>query len=153
MTSGTYKVDELGRECYCCGSKTTYVDKTGRRHWVLNHDIATGRLIGVLCRYCFSSYIWNKSEWMRDYQSRRMRFKGPYHYCIKTSRTGVCQLCGRRGTTHIHHTKYDHSDPLAFTIEVCPRCHIRLRFELGPYSARWKEGQQTMKNSFPYRVG
>jgi hypothetical protein len=63
---------------------------------------------------------WNK---------RRLNYLGDNIYFDKEIRTGTCYLCKRNGrtqkskTTVLHHLKYDHSDKLAWTIEVCSSCH------------------------------
>ena len=38
-------------------------------------------------------------------------------------RVGTCSICGSVRRTDLHHTKYDPSNPLAHTIEVCKPCH------------------------------
>jgi len=63
---------------------------------------------------------WNK---------RRLNYLGDDIYFDQEIRTGVCYLCKRNGRTQkskrtaLHHLKYDHSDKLAWTIEVCNSCH------------------------------
>ena len=32
----------------------------------------------------------------------------------------------KTGPTYLHHLKYEHSDPLAWTIEVCGKCHWQI---------------------------
>lgn len=47
-------------------------------------------------------------------------------------RTGVCIVCKRNGKaqysgpTYLHHLFYDDTDPLAYTIEVCGKCHYKI---------------------------
>ena len=47
-------------------------------------------------------------------------------------RKGVCYFCHKEnrarktGPTYLHHLKYEHSDPLAWTIEVCGKCHWQI---------------------------
>jgi len=47
-------------------------------------------------------------------------------------RDGVCYFCKKHGRaqysgpTYLHHAKYDNSDPLAWTIEVCSKCHYQI---------------------------
>jgi len=67
---------------------------------------------------------------IRKLSKRRMRFLGP-QITIDPVRIGVCSFCGRSTEkreikqTQLHHTKYDLSDPLKHTIELCVRCHRR----------------------------
>ena len=67
-----------------------------------------------------NSEYWNK---------RRLNFLGDDIYFDQEIRTGVCYLCKRDGRaqkskrTELHHLKYDQSDKLAWTIEVCSSCH------------------------------
>ena len=67
--------------------------------------------------------FWNK---------RRLTYLGDEKYFDQEVRTGVCFFCQRDGRaqkakkTYLHHVKYDHSDPLAWTIEVCNSCHWQI---------------------------
>lgn len=67
--------------------------------------------------------FWNK---------RRLTYLRDEKYFDQEVRTGVCFFCQRDGTaqkskkTYLHHIKYDHSDPLTWTIEVCGSCHWQI---------------------------
>jgi len=67
--------------------------------------------------------FWNK---------RRLTYLGDEKYFDQEVRTGVCFFCQREGRaqkskrTNLHHVKYVHSDPLAWTIEVCNSCHWQI---------------------------
>ena len=67
--------------------------------------------------------FWNK---------RRLTYLGDEKYFDQEVRTGVCFFCKKEGKpqrsvpTYLHHLKYDHSDPLAWTIEVCGKCHWQI---------------------------
>ncbi len=67
--------------------------------------------------------FWNK---------RRITYLGDQKFFDQEVRTGICYLCKREGraqkkkTTVLHHLKYDHSDPLAWTLEVCTSCHWQI---------------------------
>jgi len=47
-------------------------------------------------------------------------------------KTGICYFCKKEGraqrsrTTVLHHLKYDNQDPLAWTLEVCTKCHMQI---------------------------
>jgi len=47
-------------------------------------------------------------------------------------RTGICYFCKRSdkkkevSRTILHHLVYDDSDPLKWTVEVCPSCHYQV---------------------------
>jgi hypothetical protein len=63
----------------------------------------------------------------------RIKYKDKRVYLEKIPRTGVCRLCGAKvgidcQRTHIHHAKYDDSDVIKNTVEVCPACHNRITF-------------------------
>jgi len=64
--------------------------------------------------------FWNK---------RRITYLGDQKFFDQEVRTGICYLCKREGraqkkkTTVLHHLNYEHSDPLAWTLEVCTSCH------------------------------
>jgi len=67
--------------------------------------------------------FWNK---------RRMTYLGTQKFFDQEVRTGVCFFCKHEGRaqkskiTNLHHAKYDHSDPLAWTVEVCKSCHWQI---------------------------
>ena len=67
-----------------------------------------------------NSEYWNK---------RRLNFLGDDYYFDQEIRTGVCYLCKRDGRkqksekTELHHLRYDQTDKLSWTIEVCGSCH------------------------------
>jgi len=67
-----------------------------------------------------NSEYWNK---------RRLNFLGDDIYFDQEVRTGVCYLCKRDGRlqkskkTELHHLRYDQTDKLSWTIEVCTSCH------------------------------
>jgi len=72
-----------------------------------------------------SEIIKNPEFW----KNRTMNYLGDERYFDQEIRTGKCYFCTRQGDaqktakTNLHHLKYDHSDPLAWTIEVCTKCH------------------------------
>jgi len=67
--------------------------------------------------------FWNK---------RRVNYLGDDKFFDQEVRTGICFFCKREGRaqksriTNLHHVKRDHSDPLAWTIEVCKSCHWQI---------------------------
>ena len=69
--------------------------------------------------------IKNREFW----KNRTMNYLGGDRYFDQEIRTGICYFCKKEGKpkrsvpTNLHHLKYDHSDPLAWTIEVCGKCH------------------------------
>jgi len=69
------------------------------------------------------SEYWNK---------RKLTYKGTAYYFDHPIRTGVCYFCKIEGRaqgskiTSLHHTKYEDSDKLAWTIEVCKKCHSKI---------------------------
>jgi len=70
----------------------------------------------------------NQEYW----KNRSMTYLGDKKYFDQEIRTGVCYFCKKEGKpkrsvpTQLHHLKYDHSDPLAWTIEVCGKCHWQI---------------------------
>lgn len=51
-------------------------------------------------------------------------FKGKTIQLDFEPRKGICSDCGKIDChTHLHHEKYDEDNPLAFTVEVCQKCH------------------------------
>jgi len=72
--------------------------------------------------------IKNREFW----KNRTMNYLGSDRYFDQEIRTGICYFCKKEGKpkrsvpTNLHHLKYDHSDPLAWTIEVCRKCHWQI---------------------------
>jgi len=65
-------------------------------------------------------------------KNRRLSYMSTDYYYDQDVRTGICFICKREGwaqkskTTILHHLKYENSDPLAWTIEICSRCHWQI---------------------------
>lgn len=70
------------------------------------------------------NYAVNHKQEIKEYKSRRILFKDKRIFVDSNPRTGYCSNCGYKGRTNLHHIKYDESNPLGHTIELCPRCHI-----------------------------
>jgi len=65
--------------------------------------------------------------------SNRILYYTPFKKYLlfdKPIRKGVCKRCGKKKgqikKTNLHHFKYDDSNKLAHTIEVCQKCHAEL---------------------------
>lgn len=73
--------------------------------------------------------ITNREYWKQKILHRRDGEKIVYDQDI---RIGECLLCKRNGKaqykprTYLHHLFYDETDPLAYTIEVCGKCHYKI---------------------------
>lgn len=82
----------------------------------------------------------NKDK-VRDNNATRIRFKNKQINIGSNPRTGICSKCGKSvkkgevGRTHMHHLKYDKSNPKAHTVELCEVCH-RLTHNGGEYSMK-----------------
>ncbi|MBC8549884.1 MAG: hypothetical protein H8D23_09545 [Candidatus Brocadiales bacterium] len=77
-------------------------------------------------------------EWNDKHNLQSIRFKGKSIKLDHNPRTGICSKCGEKRLTNLHHTKYDDSDPLKYTIELCVPCHNKQHL-----SKRNKLGQFT----------
>lgn len=89
-------------------------------------------------------------EKIKELQEKRkgkgIRFKDKWVRLDHVPRIGICAEChksidkGEIKITNLHHFKYDKSDPLAHTVELCVDCHNnkepRKRNELGQYSSQ-----------------
>ena len=64
-----------------------------------------------------------------------LTYKGKTIYYDHPIRNGICVFCKKRGRTYLHHQAYDDDNPLAFTVELCFRCHAvvdnRFRYGIG----------------------
>lgn len=108
------------RSCYACGSNTTYTNpKTGKRSWLANYG-QKRNLIGYLCNTCNSKYVSNPKTKGLNFH---ITFKDKRIKLDYDPKTGFCSECGKAAKTHMHHDKYDESDPLAHTRELCESCH------------------------------
>lgn len=60
---------------------------------------------------------------------RLMRYKDKFILLPRNPKIGICSQChksvadGEIKRTQMHHFKYDDSDPLAHTVELCVNCH------------------------------
>lgn len=67
---------------------------------------------------------------------KKIRFKTTRPITSKNPRIGICSKCkrtvesGEIKVTNMHHIKYDESNPLAYTVELCVRCHRGVHKEL-----------------------
>jgi hypothetical protein len=123
------------RVCYACGSIQTYIRPGRYAFWYLNHDEDDSGL----CRRCFDRYIHgpkqnpiNAVKWRAINNHRRIKFAGRLIFVDHNPRIGVCNWCRAVmpfdcKKTHIHHdeNKYDSTNPLRNTIEICPTCHTK----------------------------
>jgi len=66
------------------------------------------------------------------WKKRAMTYLGRQRFYDLEIKTGVCYLCKRNEwpqqskTTVLHHLKYEHKEPLNWTIEVCTKCHYKI---------------------------
>ena len=125
--------------CYSCGSDKSATNSNGVSNWFLNLPTPF-----VLCYRCYCHLIKDVNEAKRHcrplYHGRIRRFhllfKGKMIYLEHNPRTGICSRCKKTGHTEMHHTRYDSTDPLANTIELCTSCHCKESWKLGQYSHR-----------------
>jgi len=75
----------------------------------------------------------NHPKKVKEISLNRIVFLGEQITLKENPRKGICSNCGRsvkKGEikqTQLHHEKYDKSDPLANTVELCVRCHNKQR--------------------------
>ncbi len=66
------------------------------------------------------------------YKNKRLKYRGRNMVFDKDIKTGACQFCEKLTKkkkytrTVLHHLKYQDSDPLAWTVEICPSCHYKV---------------------------
>ena len=72
--------------------------------------------------------IKNREYW----KPKILHFRGEKIVYDQDIRIGECLVCKRNGKaqwrprTYLHHLFYDDTDPLAYTIEVCGKCHYKI---------------------------
>lgn len=109
-------------------------DSTDSKHWRF-HD-------GYwLCHSCSYKYVYSPAyspKFIAKNNPRRIKFKGMVKMLSENPRTGVCRICDKKigdtyincygnkaiiKQTHLHHGKYDESNPSKYTKELCASCH------------------------------
>ncbi len=66
------------------------------------------------------------------YKKKILTYLGQKMVFDQDIRTGICYFCNKEGRpkrstrTFLHHLKYDDSDPLAWTLELCGSCHYHV---------------------------
>jgi hypothetical protein len=124
------------RVCSKCGSSKTYIDKNGNSEW---YRLKEG---GFCCRKC---RIRNpevvKRANTKGNERRRFRnqqYKGKHITYLRDIRCGVCNWCRAvmaidTKATQLHHddNRYDDTDHLKFTLELCLKCHGKETIRLG----------------------
>src|SRR3989304_5747869 len=71
-------------------------------------------------------------KFQKYWKNKTMTYMGRKRYFDQDVRTGVCYFCKKEGRaqkskiTYLHHVKYEHSEPLDWTIEVCSSCHYQI---------------------------
>lgn len=98
------------RECRFCGSKTTKIDNGKYEHWYK----------------CFNQWLCHKCYNRLVSQPFQIKFKHKIIHLKKNPHKGICEICGKKTRTHLHHLSYDPNKPLKHTIEVCAKCHKRI---------------------------
>lgn len=115
----TVKSDK--KVCSRCGSATTRMDrrllKDNKIHTYEHWGYHKGRLV---CANCFDHF----------HNKRKIRFKNKRIRLKENPRKGTCSRCKKVRKTEMHHEKYDESDPLANTEELCSSCHKLRYYEL-----------------------
>jgi len=117
--------------CSKCGNTKTTIRKSGYVEWYKWNE-------QIVCKNCYMKLYYGKNsvKW-KIWNSCKLFFKGKQITLSKNPRTGICQRCGRSvqkeeiKRTHMHHEKYDETDPLAHTIELCGRCHKQRHAQIG----------------------
>ena len=69
------------------------------------------------------TYYYRNKEKCLTYQKKKIHFLDKEVHLDFNPRQGICSQCGYEGFTAIHHKMYDLSDPMAFTEELCVKCH------------------------------
>ena len=72
-------------------------------------------------------YHWKNREKHLQAFKKKVHFLGKNISLGFNPRRGVCSICAFIGRTDLHHIKYEPSDPLAYTIELCRPCHAKMR--------------------------
>jgi len=66
------------------------------------------------------------------YKNKRLKYRGRSMVFDTDIRTGICHFCKKSTMkkeitrTVLHHLKYDDSNPLDWTVEICLSCHYKV---------------------------
>lgn len=145
----------LSRTCFSCGSVNTRLDKKRYPQWYLNRgtDLVlcsdcnkklvkhpryysqavnreTVRRTGIRYLSNPDNYIKHVNK-QKEYGKKKIKFLGKQIHIGVNPRKGICSKCGRRvgeqiTRTNMHHERYDPTDLLKHTIELCVACHVRI---------------------------
>jgi hypothetical protein len=110
------------RICSNCGSNKTLFH-LARGKYPYNKWYKDGKG-GFWCNSCYHK-ITDDPNMTKQYNSTRMKFKDKIIHIGRNPRTGICQWCGRKGLTQMHHKQYHDDEPLRDTVELCPSCHMK----------------------------
>jgi hypothetical protein len=97
-----------------------------------NHDNDNNKL----CRKCWRHYYYNLLLAAEFRLTRLSTHKKQFYFKHQKLRTGICQDCKKVKLTGLHHEKFDESNPLANTRELCQSCHDKEGWRLGQITGR-----------------
>ena len=84
----------------------------------------------------------------RKYNQRKLNYRGTTYVFDRNIRTGNCSSCYRSvqkkqiRNTSLHHSRYDNSNVLAHTREVCTSCHMKLDPNCRSHVTRYYDRKQ-----------
>ena len=111
------------RQCVNCNSTTTTLRKGTKYQYWFKHKEKDG----YVCKKCYNKLYLNPRWYEKN--SSRLLWWTPTGKLIRVKenpRKGVCQWCGKKGFTNIHHfAEYHEDDPLKDTVELCASCHTK----------------------------
>lgn len=82
-----------------------------------------------------------KIQYDKHEKGRNMTFRGKTVSLDNNPRKGICSKCGHVGKTDMHHDQYDINNPLAYTRELCRRCHTETDGRFGNDRRNHKIGE------------
>lgn len=77
---------------------------------------------------------YKNSEAYEDRKKSTMLFKDKKIRLPFYPRDGKCEMCGgagKDGMTYMHHDQWDDKDPIKYTRELCPSCHMKEQHKKG----------------------
>lgn len=141
------------RICLDCGKEAFTIEDLEK--FKKNKSSKHGR--ENLCNKCHHLRYWtpeHRQKWLEknpeyhkkwreahpDYMTKILKkqfiFKEKRMYPKENPRSNICSECGRSHPkdltrqTHLHHIIYDEKNPLAWTVELCASCHVKLHKRL-----------------------
>lgn len=109
------------RTCSLCLSKKTYRKRKGNYPFWYKNPKDRRKWI---CHKCYCKQV-TSPKWENLNRKTMIYFKQKQIRLGYSPHKHICELCGKKRATNLHHLQYDEKEPLAYTVELCLSCHAK----------------------------